>query len=64
MNPEKIKDEIRNLSRIDKIEIYRWIDEEAAADLPSRIGLYRSLPIRHQIERKCKASLEKAAYPL
>ena len=38
MNAEQIKDEIRKLSRIDKIEIYRWIDEEAAADLLSRIG--------------------------
>ena len=43
MNAEQIKDEIRKLSRIDKIEIYRWIDEEAAADLPSRIGVNRSL---------------------
>jgi len=33
MNAEQIKDEIRKLSRIDNIEIYRWIDEEAAADL-------------------------------
>jgi hypothetical protein len=38
MNAEQIKDGIRKLSRIDKIEIYRWIDEEAAADLLSRIG--------------------------
>ena len=36
MNAQQIKDEIRKLSRIDKIEIYRWIDEEAAADLLSR----------------------------
>jgi len=33
MNAEQIKEEIRKLSRIDTIEIYRWIDEEAAADL-------------------------------
>ena len=39
MNAEQIKDEIRKLSRIDKIEIYRRIDEEAAADLLSRIGV-------------------------
>ena len=38
MNAEQIKDGIRKLSRIDKIEIYGWIDEEAAADLLSRIG--------------------------
>ena len=43
MNAEQIKDEIRKLSRIDKIEIYRWIDEEAASDLLSRIGVNRSL---------------------
>ena len=35
MNAREIKDEIRKLSRADKIEIYRWIDEEVAADLPS-----------------------------
>ena len=28
MNAEQIKDDIRKLSRIDKIEIYRWIDEK------------------------------------
>jgi hypothetical protein len=55
MNAEQIKDEIRNLSRIDKIEIYRWIDEEAAVDLLSRIGLFRSLAIRQQIEQTCNA---------
>jgi hypothetical protein len=42
MNAKQIKDEIRQLSRIDKIEIYRWIDEEAAADLLSRIGVRRN----------------------
>ena len=42
MNAEQIKEEIRNLNRIDKTEIYRWIDEEAAADLLSRIGVPRN----------------------
>jgi hypothetical protein len=42
MNAKQIKDEIRNLNRIDKIEIYRWIDEEAAEDLLSRIGVLRN----------------------
>ncbi|SRR5260370_26577912 len=32
MNAEQIKGEIRTLSRTDKIEICRWIDEEAAID--------------------------------
>ena len=39
MNAAQIKDEIRKLNRIDKIEIYRWIDEEAASDLLARIGV-------------------------
>lgn len=39
MNAEQIKDEIRKLSKTDKIEIYKWIDDEAASDLLSRIGL-------------------------
>jgi hypothetical protein len=33
MNVAQIKDEIRELTRIDKTEIYRWIDEEVAEDL-------------------------------
>ena len=45
MNAAQIKDEIRKLSRIDKMAIYRWmsvyrwIDEEAAADLLLIIGM-------------------------
>jgi hypothetical protein len=42
MDAKEIKDEIRKLSRIDKTAIYKWIDEQAAADLLSRIGVYRS----------------------
>ena len=38
-NLEQIKDEIGNLSKTAKTEIYRWIDEEAAADLLFRIGV-------------------------
>jgi hypothetical protein len=62
VNVEQIKDEIRNLNRIDKIEIYRWIDEEAAADLLSRIGIYRSLEARQEIEQKCKVNNRKIVY--
>jgi hypothetical protein len=62
MNAEQIKDEIRKLSRIDKIEIYRWIDEEAAADLLSRIGVFRSREIRQEIEANCKVITRKSAY--
>ena len=56
MNVEQIKSEIRKLSRTDKIEIYRWIDEEAAADLLSRIGMYRSREIRQEIAKACKTA--------
>jgi len=59
MNAAQIKDEIRKLNRIDKIGLYRWIewiDEESAADLLSRIGVYRSLEIRQEIEQKCRVS--------
>ena len=62
MNAEQIKDEIRKLSRIDKIELYRWIDEEAAADLLSRIGIYRSIEARQEIEQKCKVNNRKIVY--
>ena len=62
MNAEQIKDEIRKLSRIDKIEIYRWIDEEAAADLLSRIGVSRSREIRQEIEGKFKVITRKSVH--
>ena len=52
MSAKQIKDEIRSLSRIDKIEIYRWIDEQVAADLLSKIGVYRSRENRQGIEQK------------
>ena len=53
MNAKQIKDEIRRLSRIEKIAIYRWVDERArAADFLSRIGVYRSLEIRQGVEQK------------
>jgi hypothetical protein len=39
MNAEQIKEEIRKLNRIDKIEICEWIDEQAVSDLLSRIGM-------------------------
>jgi hypothetical protein len=50
----QIKDEIRYLSRSDKIEIYRWLDWELAGDLPYRIGSHRSIAIRQKIERTWK----------
>ena len=56
MNTAQIKDEIRKLNRIDKIEIYRWIDREVAEDLLYRIGLNRSLEIREQFEQMYKTT--------
>ncbi len=53
MNVRQIKSGIRGLSRIDRIEIYRWVDERArAADLLSRIGVNRSLEMRQGGEQK------------
>jgi hypothetical protein len=60
MNVVEIKDEIRKLSRTDKIEIYRWLDDETAADLLPRIGANRSLEIRQEIEQNCRVPIRKS----
>jgi len=60
MNVGEIKDEIRKLSRTDKVEIYRWLDDETAADLLPRIGANRSLESRQEIEQKRRVPTEKA----
>ena len=52
MNTEQIRDEIRKLNWIEKIMIYRWINEEVAGD--HRIEADRSLKIRLEIERICR----------
>jgi hypothetical protein len=52
VNAKQIKDEIRKLSRIDKTAIYKWIDEQSAADLLSRIGVYRSRENGQGVEQK------------
>jgi hypothetical protein len=52
MNTEQIKGEIRKLSGPEKIEVCRWIDHEAAVDLLSRIGVYRSREIPKGVEQK------------
>jgi hypothetical protein len=39
---ERVKDEIRRMNPAGKTEICRWIDHEAAVDLVSPIGVYRS----------------------
>ena len=55
MNAQQMKSEIRYMSRSDKIEIYKWLDAELGDELPSRIGLRRSLAIRQEIEQNSKA---------
>jgi hypothetical protein len=52
MNAEQIRDEIKKLNWIEKIGIYRWINEEVAGD--HRIEADRSLKIRQEIERICR----------
>jgi hypothetical protein len=53
MNAAQIKDEIRNLNRIEKMEIFRWIDQEVAEDLVWRIGMERWRQIRREFELRC-----------
>jgi hypothetical protein len=51
MNTKQIKDEIRKLNRIGKIEIFRWIDVQVhAAHLLSGIGVCRSHAVRQGAE--------------
>jgi hypothetical protein len=57
MNAALIKDEIRYLTRSDKIEIYKWLDGEIEDELPSRIRLRRTLSIRQDLEQRHKADL-------
>jgi hypothetical protein len=54
MNATQIIDEIRKLNRIDKIEIFKWLDRNVANDIASRIGIDRSIQIRQDFERRCK----------
>jgi hypothetical protein len=62
MNARQIKDEIRRLNRSEKIEIFRWIDQEIGGDLVRRIGMDRSLQIRQELEQSWKvASPERQA---
>ncbi len=43
---ERIKDEIRSLKPIERIELYKWLDDDVATDLCLRIGAERSIEIR------------------
>jgi hypothetical protein len=51
MNAEQIRDEIKKLNWIEKIGIYRWINQEVAGE--HRVEADRSLKIRQEIERIC-----------
>lgn len=54
---EQIKDEIRSLRSSERIELYKWLDHGVVADYGvatdfcPRIGVDRSLEIRHAIEQ-------------
>jgi hypothetical protein len=54
---EQIKDEIRSLRSSERIELYKWLDHGVVADYGvatdfcPRIGVDRSLEIRHSIEQ-------------
>jgi hypothetical protein len=62
MTLEQIKDEIRSLRSSERIELYRWLDYGVVADYGvatnfcSRIGVDRSLEIRHAIEQNIPGS--------
>ena len=51
MTLEQIKDEIRSLRSSERIELYKWFDYGVATDFCPRIGVDRSLEIRHSIEQ-------------
>jgi hypothetical protein len=54
----QIEDEIRSLRPSERIELYRWLDYGVVADCGvetnfcSRLGVDRSLGIRHAIDQK------------
>ena len=56
MTLEQIKDEIRSLRSSERIELYRWLDYGVATNFCSRIGVDRSLEIRHAIEQNIPGS--------
>jgi hypothetical protein len=54
MNISQIKDEIRQLDRIDKIAICRWLEGETVDDQFVRIGIDRARQIRQEFGRSFK----------
>ena len=61
MTLQQIKDEIRSLRSSERIELYKWLDYDVATDFCPRIGVDRSLEIRHSIEQKFPKSEELAS---
>jgi hypothetical protein len=63
MTLEQIREEIRSLKPSERIELYRWLDYGVAADYGvgtnfcSRIGMDRSLEIRHAIDQNMKITV-------
>jgi hypothetical protein len=64
---EQIKGQIRSLRSSERIELYKWLDYMivadygVATDFCPRIGMDRSLEIRHAIEQssQCGTNSEK-----
>ena len=57
MTLEQIKAEIRRMRPNERIKLYRWLDYGVIADFCSRIGVGRSLEIRHAIDQKMKITV-------
>jgi hypothetical protein len=73
MTLAQVENEIRNLRPIERIELYKWLDHVVVADYDVetnfclRLGLERSLEIRHAIDQKMKVNarslpIEKLAF--
>ena len=67
---EQIKDEIRSLRSSERIELYKWLDHgvvadyDVATDFCPRIGVDRSLEIRHSIKKVPKFTLTVRRFSL
>jgi hypothetical protein len=56
VNATQIKEEIRKLGRVERIEIFRWMDREVAEDLTFRIGMDRARQIRQEFDSLFKSN--------
>jgi hypothetical protein len=57
MTLEQIRDEIGSLRPSERIELYRWLDYGVGTNFCSRIGVDRSLEIRHAIDQNMKITV-------